>query len=267
MTYDQLFERLWIDYSNQNPSAAKIKALFEERIGVVVNDHIAIRTFDDERINVDALAKTFKQLGYVERGKYEFKQKKLRAKHFENPDIPNAPRVFISELKLNECSEFIRSLANDIAGRISLADLDAEDIVTKGVLWGKPSYEIYEKLREESEYAAWFYVHGFRANHFTISVNSFENVAGLSDINKLLEEEGYVLNKSGGAIKGSPEKLLEQSSIMADKVEVDFADGKHIVPACYYEFAYRYKDKNGKLFSGFIADSADKIFESTDFNK
>ncbi len=266
MTYDQLFERLWIDYSNQNPSAAKIKTLFEEKLGKVVNDHIAIRTFDDERINIDVLSKIFKQLGYVERGKYEFLQKKLRAKHFENPAIPNAPRVFISELKLGECSEYIKNLANDIAGQIRLADLDSDDLITKGVLWGKPDYEVYQKLRNESEYAAWFYVHGFRANHFTISVNSFKNVVGLEEINRLLETEGYVLNKSGGAIKGSPEKLLEQSSTMADKVEVDFADGKHTVPACYYEFAYRYNDNNGKLFSGFIADSADKIFESTDFN-
>jgi hypothetical protein len=35
------------------------------------------------------------------------------------------------------------------------------------------------------------------------------------------------------------------------------------VPACYYEFARRYPIANGELYQGFIAASADKIFEST----
>jgi len=41
----------------------------------------------------------------------------------------------------------------------------------------------------------------------------------------------------------------------------------HEIPSCYYEFARRYEDKNGELYGGFIAKSADKIFESTDFYK
>jgi hypothetical protein len=44
-------------------------------------------------------------------------------------------------------------------------------------------------------------------------------------------------------------------------------EGRHAIPSAYYEFARRYPDKDGKLYSGFIAKSADKIFESTDFYK
>jgi len=58
--------------------------------------------------------------------------------------------------------------------------------------------------------------------------------------------------------------LLEQSSIRAEMIEVNFTEGKKEIPGCYYEFARRYANQNGKLYSGFIAKSADKIFESTD---
>jgi len=75
------------------------------------------------------------------------------------------------------------------------------------------------------------------------------------------------MNTSGGEIKGTPEQLLRQSSTLADKVAISFKEGSYEIPACYYEFAQRYKDKSGKLYSGFIAKSADKIFESTDYRK
>ncbi|MFO7722012.1 MAG: DUF1338 family protein, partial [Bacteroidales bacterium] len=65
-------------------------------------------------------------------------------------------------------------------------------------------------------------------------------------------------------IKGTPEELLEQSSIMAAPISVHFKEGVLEVPGCYYEFARRYPNGNGNLFRGFIARSADKIFQSTD---
>jgi hypothetical protein len=46
-----------------------------------------------------------------------------------------------------------------------------------------------------------------------------------------------------------------------------FTEGEFDIPGCYYEFARRYPDADGKLYSGFIAKSADKIFESTNFYK
>jgi hypothetical protein len=73
------------------------------------------------------------------------------------------------------------------------------------------------------------------------------------------------MNSSGGEIKGSKEQFLKQSSTLAEIVPVEFIEGVREVPACYYEFAERFRNDDGKLFSGFIAGSADKIFESTDF--
>jgi hypothetical protein len=78
-------------------------------------------------------------------------------------------------------------------------------------------------------------------------------------------QNGFMMNTAGGEIKGTKEELLKQSSIMADIVEVEFVEGKYRIPACYYEFAERFPLPDGKLYNGFIAKSADKIFESTNF--
>ena len=57
--------------------------------------------------------------------------------------------------------------------------------------------------------------------------------------------------------------MLEQSSTLADKVAVNFSDKTVKIPSCFYEFAKRYPLNNGQLYTGFVAASADKIFEST----
>jgi hypothetical protein len=126
---------------------------------------------------------------------------------------------------------------------------------------------VYETLRKESEYAAWVYVYGFRANHFTVSINGLKKYDTIQKVNQFLKDSGFIINSSGGEVKGTPEELLEQSSIMAGILPVKFKEGTFEIPSCYYEFAMRYPDADGKLYSGFIAKSADKIFESTDFYK
>jgi len=50
---------------------------------------------------------------------------------------------------------------------------------------------------------------------------------------------------------------------MAERFKVNFQEGKYIIPSCFYEFARRYPMANGEIYTGFIAASADKIFEST----
>jgi len=119
-------------------------------------------------------------------------------------------------------------------------------------------------LKTESEYAAWLSVFGFRPNHFTVQFNALKGFKDFQEFNRFLIDSGFKMNTSGGLIKGTAADLLEQSSTLAHPVEVAFADKKMTVPACYYEFARRYPDARGKLFTGFIAQSADKIFESTD---
>ena len=258
----ELLDRLWDDYASLNPQARAIRCLLEEEGEVVMNDHIALRTIRHDVVGIDALAAAFVRLGYEARGEYEFVEKKLFARHFEHHDR-DIPKVFISELKLDECSvalgqaigELIKQAPEDLPRR--------SDFVVSGRPW-EVTYETYEALRAESEYAAWVAAFGFRANHFTVSVNALEKFTNLEALNARIKEAGYRLNERGGAIKGSAEQFLEQSSTMADVVEVEFADGTHSIPACYYEFAKRYPLPDGSLFQGFVAQSADKIFESTD---
>lgn len=263
MTLAEIFSRLWDGYRKQNPSAQNIYDLFEKKGEEVVNDHIAFRTFNDPRVGINTLARPFLDNGYEPRGFYVFEQKHLFARHFEHPRKEDMPLVFISELILEDFDRELQDTVKTLLGSVPDSTYDDPQLIFRGNVWETPSYETYKKLLEKSEYAAWLYVYGFRANHFTLRVNHLKNYPTLEDVNHLLEENGFSLNTSGGKIKGNPKELLEQSSTLADLVPVTFREGEHRIPACYYEFARRYHDSSGKLFTGFIAKSADKIFEST----
>lgn len=265
MSYENLFKTLWSEYTDRNPHALKIYNLFNLRGEHVINDHVAFRTFDDSRINVDHLAQFFKAYGYKEKGSYEFPVKKLFAKHYEHED-PKAPKVFISELLTKKFSPELRAVVKSCVDKIPQTMLGSEELLSSGIFWGPLSYQTYQQLLEESEYAAWMYVFGFCANHFTVNVNALETFNGLGQVNDFLIDNMFKLNTSGGVIKGTPSEYLEQSSTLAEERDVKFIEGIYKIPSCYYEFAKRYPLPNGELYTGFIAASADKIFESTDVN-
>lgn len=267
MTLDNVFNRLWIDYTIQNPSAHRIYELFTKAGEKVLNDHIAFRTFDDPRINIDVLSRVFTERGYIAKGEYIFEDKHLFARHFEHKSDKDAPRVFISELKTKDFSPFLQNTVSQIVNKVSPDKFKSDELIFAGNIWGAPDYEAYLALRNESEYAAWVYVYGFRANHFTVNINALKNFNTIEKVNEFLKANGFVLNSSGGEIKGTKAELLQQSSTLADHVKVEFVDRIASIPACYYEFAQRYPDTDGGLYSGFIAKSADKIFESTDYYK
>ncbi len=263
MEKDDLFGALWDRYTRIAPSAKLIRRSFEERGEQILNDHIALRTFNDPRVTIDVIASPFKQLGYIRKGDYEFKEKKLYAHHYEHPDDQNAPKIFISELLLEQCTEGLRQIVKASLDQIPYAEIDMDTLLLQGRLWTINEKD-YEFLRKESEYASWMYVFGFCANHFTVFVNALKTFSTLQEVNDFLKSKGFKLNDAGGEIKGTPEQLLEQSSTIADMVPVEFEAGRKEVPGCYYEFARRYLMNNGELYQGFIAASADKIFESTD---
>ena len=267
MKLDYIFGKLWETYTSQNPAVQQVHDLFIREGERVVNDHIAFRTFDDTRIGIDVLAKPFLASSYVEKGQYHFEEKKLFARHYEHKTDPEAPRVFISELLTKNFSGFLQQTIKRVTDQISANVLSSEELIYSGRSWEKPSFKIYNKLKDESEYAAWVYVFGFCANHFTVSVNYLKKNDSIEKVNSLLKSNGFLINDSGGEIKGTPQELLEQSSIKAGIVKIDFSEGTYEIPGCYYEFARRYPDEKGNIYSGFIAKSADKIFESTNFYK
>lgn len=279
---DELFDGLWQDYLSITPSAHKIHKLLENhcidsfdnndnpqsnnRPRSIINDHIALRTFDLEKTALPNLAEHFLNLGYEQKGEYDFKAKKLSALHFEHEDT-NAPKVFISQLRTNELSQQSQRIIHKLVDQMEVKAPQNSHFLYSGTHWEATSDDYYNLLKE-SEYAAWMCAWGFRANHFTVSVNHLDNLddspmSKLEQVNNLLKNAGFKLNTSGGEIKGGSEVYLAQSSTMADTGEVKFTDKIVEVPSCFYEFAQRFVLPNGKLYTGFVAASADKIFEST----
>ncbi|WP_028112822.1 DUF1338 domain-containing protein [Ferrimonas kyonanensis] len=260
MDINTLFNHMWQDYLHQCPSADAIHRLLGKG-EAIINDHVAFRTFRAPGLGIDKLAQHFLALGYEAKGEYHFEAKKLYARHYEHPDA-SQPKVFISELMLEQCSEALQATVAKLVAQLPPGYTDEVAHLYGGAPW-QVTQEQYRSLLAESEYAAWLSAFGFRANHFTVSVNDLSGFDTLEAVNEALKGAGFVLNSAGGEIKGSAEVLLEQSSTMADKVAVAFNDGALEIPACFYEFALRYPMADGALYSGFVAASADKIFEST----
>jgi hypothetical protein len=257
-----LFDNLWQNYISVTPSADKIHDLLgSTQSNDIINDHIALRTFNIEKVNLEKLAAHFLAIGYTECGEYHFKAKKLYAKHYEHSD-KNQPKVFISELLVDQCSAQLQAIVHDMVEQIDESAVTADNFLYSGTHW-QVSTQTYKKLLEESEYAAWMSAWGYRANHFTVNINTLTKFDNIIDVNSVLKQAGFSLNTAGGEVKGSPDVLLEQSSTLADHYSVNFSDTAMRIPSCFYEFAIRYPQANGELYTGFVAASADKIFEST----
>lgn len=260
-TLPALLDKMWADYITINPMAKKIYDLFTHEGEKVINDHIALRTFNHPRLTVDVIAQPFIDSGYTYSGDYHFPEKKLYAKSYQHSN-PALPKIFISELKLEEFSESLRQSVNALIDQIPQGMEKQFDFSSIGRPW-KISSKIYQDLLKESDYAAWVAAFGYRPNHFTVFINELKKHQDILELNSYLKSKGFKLNSSGGEVKGTKEVCLEQSSTLANNIEVHFDDTTLTVPACYYEFAKRYPMKDGKLYQGFVAASADKIFEST----
>jgi hypothetical protein len=267
LTLEMLMSRLWEDYSTMNKQAGMIHRALEARGESVVNDHVAFRTFDDPKVGIDAMAAPFLKLGYKDSGNiYNFPEKKLIARHYEHSS-PGQPKIFISALKTEDCSPAVRKTVKTLLAQAPETIAGSADFLVSGTPWKKVSWQAYQDLLKESEYAAWMAAFGFRVNHFTVSFNHLKTFKDFQELNAFIKGLGFKLNDSGGEVKGSKEVFLEQSSTLAHPVAVEFADKKETIPACYYEFARRYAMPGGKIFQGFLPDSANKIFESTDYKK
>lgn len=262
MQLEALFGRLWEEYICVAPQAGAIHQAFLARGELVVNDHVALRTFDQAPISLVCLERHLLERGYRRLEPYRFQQKKLRAFGYVHP---HAPRVFLSELLTGGFSPRLRAIVSACCAAVPLDAAADPRILFAGRLWPPVAWEDYQVLRQESDYAAWVAALGLRANHFTISVNALQHFTEVAEVVDFVESLGFPINEEGGRIKGGPAVLLEQASTLADPVEVPFAGNAcQSVPGCYYEFARRYPDADGQLYQGFVTASADRIFESTD---
>jgi len=256
------FDALWQDYIQLAPQAQVIHDLFSSENSEVVNDHVAFRTFANSALELERLEPLLLKLGYVIQGQYRFEQKKLRARSYIHSD-PKVPKIFLSELLVQELSPVAQSILKAYIDQIQVSEFDST-LFYSGRAWPAPSWLEYQQLLQESEYAAWLLAIGIRANHFTISINHLSRYAGIREVGDAVKAAGFEVNRVGGEIKGGLDVYLEQASTLADQQSVEFANGdRHSIATCFYEFALRHPQPNGELFQGFVEGNADKIFDST----
>ena len=272
----KLLEGLFSTYAEHVPDVnritnAMIDAGYIGKQEDIVNDHIAFRTMGVQHLGIQSLEKIFLHFGYKREDFYRFEKKKLNA-YWYSPPSEEYPRVFISELCVDELSvkaqtiihEYTNSVNYDPVNKLNLENSD--DVVSffSTPLWKIPKWSDYQFLLNESEYAAWVIYNRYYLNHYTISVHALPNpINKLLNFNQFLKSFGIKLNDAGGEIKTSPDKLLLQSSTVAQNVDALFQEGSsHTIAGSYVEFAERKPTKNG-IREGFEAGNADKIFEST----
>jgi hypothetical protein len=253
----------------------------------IENDHIAFRTLGARHLGLASLEKVFLHYGYERRDRYEFPQKRVWA-HWYAPPLDRFPRIFISELRVEDLSAEARAIVHrytDVvqADPVERVDLDEAAAVLRflhAALWPTPTWSDYRRLLDESEFAAWVIYNRYYLNHFTVAVHGLPAAfASLHTFNGFLEANGFTLNDSGGKAKVSADGKLLQSSTVAAMVDADFDDGRggkdrHRIAGSYVEFAERRvlepfehlpPDRIGRAQrrEGFEAASADRIFEST----
>lgn len=282
--FTDLFER----YKENVPDVNKVtNAMIDQGLiqseDDITNDHIAFRTLGVKNLGIQSFEKIFLAHGYTKMDPYYFEQKKLDA-YWYAPPTPAYPRIFMSELRVKDLSQEAQKIIHSYTDRITSDPVDALDLQNGQAvadffhqpLWDLPTLSDYEKLSEESEFAAWVIYNRYYLNHYTISVHELPVPHNNLDVfNQFLKDLGIKLNTSGGEIKVSADTLLRQSSSMAGKVMATFKNGEEkLISGSYVEFAERsvlpeFQNLSKSEISreqrreGFEAANADKIFEST----
>lgn len=283
-----IMQGLMQQYSERVPDVEKIikgmlnKGIIQSR-PEIENDHIAFRTIGVPMLGIQSLENIFCHYGYAKKDYFRFDSKKLDAYWF-SPPSPAFPRIFISELKVEELPQeiqdiilsYTKEVVKDPLDDIDLDDAHAVSSFLHTPLWKLPKLADYLSLLKASEYAAWVIYNRYYLNHYTISVHQLKDgYNSLSNFNHFLESIGIQLNDAGGKIKVSGDGLLLQSSTVAQIIEAAFDNNEtHPIAGSYVEFAERRvlpafetiaKDQLQRIHfrDGFETSNADKIFEST----
>lgn len=291
-TLEFVLDGLMRRYSERVPDVSRIFQLMAKNGLIqsptdIENDHIAFRTMGVPELGIQSFEKIFLHLGYTKREPYRFPAKKLDA-FWYSPPLDRFPRIFISELRVGDLSpeaqqiihSYTDQVTSDPVDRLDLNSGEQIDQFLHSPLWHCPTWSDYQRLSQESEYAAWVIYNRYYLNHFTISVHNLPAPHNtVAQFNDFLENAGIKLNDSGGKAKTSPDGLLIQSSTVAAMVDAEFDDGQggsevHSISGSYVEFAERrilpqfaplqpHEIERKHRRDGFEAGNADRIFEST----
>lgn len=274
-------------------------------------DHLAFRSFGTGDLGIDALCEMFEPLGYAlcedEPGgapaRYAFPEKRVRARWMKPPRAPAGeiplPRIFVSELVLDDCEEELRDLIETCLGRVSEGQVyqSGEWADGRNARWQLPSAKIYARVQRLSEYASWTLMHGYAVNHIALSLFQLRKkypktpICELVDIETTFASNAALARKrwndEGGRIKRSPSGLLLQSSLMAEPIRIrlfkqtetrhnrygndDSEDifKEYTLPGSYIEFVQRLpkKENAGKPFEELEECDLRDGFETANANK
>ena len=87
MKIDDLLNHMWKTYTGLNPHIKEVLDLIKSKENTeILNDHIALRTFNHERINKNKLADFFLGSGYKFVENLHFDQKRLDASYYIHPN-------------------------------------------------------------------------------------------------------------------------------------------------------------------------------------
>ena len=287
-TLDTILNGLFKTYFERVPDVKKITNAMIKKGWVssqedIINDHVAFRTLGVKNLGIASFEKIFLAHGYQKKEFYSFEAKKLNA-YWYAPPTENQPRIFISELRVEELSKEAQNIIYKYTENITTDPVDLLDLNTpkqvveffEKPLWKLPTLSDYNTLLNESEYAAWVLYNRYYLNHYTISVHELPNgYDRLEKFNEFLVALGIKLNDAGGVIKISKDGLLLQSSSVAEMITARFeGNDSQEIAGSYVEFAERkvlseFSGLDPKLISskhrrdGFETANADKIFEST----
>jgi len=296
---DKLLSRLWAQYIKRVPYAAQYQSMVEQHGGKVQNDHIAFRTFNTnvgrQPPGVPAIARIFLALGYQQKDLYLFEDKKLTAWHYEHKTNPASPKIFISQLEVDQLSpataDKIKKSVAAAPDLVSADDLKQLELLAKGESipqkraddlvpslakffsrpWAPPLRKAVEAVDKESQYAAWTLLHGNAVNHFTAYINE-QHVKEWPDIEATVAALAAAGVPMKDEMEGERGSKLRQSSTKAamedcDVMEEGGGKGKMNWSYAYYELAERGNvpgpDGKPTRFHGFLGAQATNLFEMT----
>jgi hypothetical protein len=292
-----LIDKLWEQFTERVPYARQYAELVIEKGGKIVIDHIAFRTFNthtgEQPEGIRAIKHILNFLGYLPVTKYRFPKKKLNSIHFEHPD-ETFPKIFVSQLEVNELPAWAQSVINDtvhntyyllsdrslellrILEENKVLPNEAADYLVDDLAqyfrrpWNIPLKQDVLKINDVSQFGAWVLIHGNAVNHFAVLVNGqkIKEWPDLETTYKALVEAGIPMKKT---IEGDFGSMLRQTATLASKEEVDVKSEtgfeKIVWTYAYFELTERnYIDVGSvrKLFSGFLAEQANHLFNLTE---
>lgn len=246
-------------------------------------DHLAIIDVGLEGSNRNTLISLFKKLGFEERGSGYIPDKINDFMWMAEPNIDEKlpsealPQIVLADFRIDELSKANRDLVHSYLKKVDQQSLPSCDAGVRDVSelvdylnmrpWPLMTVREYMMLRDENPLLSWVMASGRKVNHFGVSIHLDGRFNSLADFNESLRRVAP-LNFKDGAIKGSLEMGIEQSSSVGSLQRIMLRDGEVELNRAFMEFVWRQQIAQGEAprwgdyYTGFLATNATNIIES-----